>query len=287
MPNLIALLVGFLGLGWLGFQVKPKPFPPQRRNQQRSRDLGTVDLPPDLPEPVRRYYLMTIGESVPRVESLMVSGRGRVRIGIWLPLRWWVAHIPGYNFRRHMEVTWFDHTILKIVDEYIDECGMTNIGGFKSANKYIDQAANLILWAEAVAMPSLLLTDPRIRWQAIDANSARLTVPFEGQEDDLTFNFDPHSGLITRIQAMRHKNGPHKVCWWVDILAWAAAHDVLLPSRFAITWADDGAGRPWSVWDWEVFDWNVDLADYMPASTLSLSSAQPQAQSEKVAEHEY
>lgn len=281
-----AALIGAAGAGWLGFQVKPSPFP----LSQRSRDLGTVDLPPNLPEPVRRYYQTTIGNKVPRVESLVVWGRGKVRLGIWMPLRWWVAHVPGHDFRRHMEVTWFGLRVLTVVDEYIHGHGMThigaNIGGFKAASPYIDQAASLILWAEAVAIPSLLITDPRIRWQAIDANTARLIVPFEDQEDALTFHFDPRSGLITRMEALRHKNGPTKVNWWVDILSWAEAHDVLLPSQFSITWADDSGG-PWSVWDWEVFEWNVDLSATIPESGLTLSAEKTQAQSAKVAAHEH
>ena len=66
VPGLWVLL--FLVIGWLGFQIKPRPFPAQSRRHY----LGTVDLPPDLPEPVRCYYLTAFGAHVPRVETLVV-----------------------------------------------------------------------------------------------------------------------------------------------------------------------------------------------------------------------
>jgi hypothetical protein len=93
----------FLGIGWLGFQIKPRPFSVQSRRHYR----GTIDLPPDLPEPVRRHFLTIAGPHVPCVESVVVWGRGKIRRGLWLPIRTWVAHVPGYDFRRYMEVTWF------------------------------------------------------------------------------------------------------------------------------------------------------------------------------------
>jgi hypothetical protein len=139
---------------------------------------------------------------------------------------------------------------------------MTKVGKQEASGPYIDQAASLILWAEAAAMPSLLISDPRVRWEAIDANSARLIVPFEEQEDALTVHFDSQSGLISRMEAMRHKNGPEKVLWLVDFLRWGQFQGSLLPTQISITWADDG--KPWSYWDWEAFEWNVDITEHIP-----------------------
>lgn len=263
VPGLWVLL--FLGIGWLGFQIRPRPFPARSRRH----DYGTIDLPPDLPEPVRRYYLTAFGAQIPRVESLVVWARAKIRRGIWMPLRSWVAHVPGYDFRRYMEVTWFGLPVMKVIDEYVNGRGMTKVGKQEDTGPYIDQAANLILWAEAAAIPSLLISDPRVRWEASDDASARLIVPFAGQEDALTVRFDQQSGLITRMEALRHKNGPEKILWLVDFLGWGRFHDALLPTRISITWADDGT--PWSYWDWEAFEWNVDITDYIPEMQSALA----------------
>jgi hypothetical protein len=72
----------------------------------------------------------------------------------------------------------------------------------------------LILWAEAAAWPSLLISDPRIRWEAIDENTARLIVPFEDQEDMLTVRFDSQSGLITRMEPCAIRMARRKSSGW-------------------------------------------------------------------------
>jgi hypothetical protein len=267
MPGLWGLL--FLVIGWLGFQIKPRPFPAQ----SRVHNLGTVDLPPDLPEPVRRYYLTAFGPHIPRVESLVVWARARIRRGLWMSLRSWVAHVPGYDFRRYMEVTWFGLPVLKVIDEYVKGKGMTKVGRQEATSPYIDQAASLILWAEAAAMPSLLISDPRAHWEAVDASSARLIVPFEEQEDVITVRFDSQTGLISRMEAMRNKNGPEKVLWLVDFLNWGRFHNALLPTRISITWADEN--KPWSYWDWEAFEWNVDITNYIPEAQSPAFADEP------------
>jgi hypothetical protein len=157
-----------------------------------------------------------------------------------------------------------------VIDEYINGRGMTKVGSREETSGYINQAANLILWAEAVAIPSLLISDPRIRWEAVDADTANLIVPFEDQEDVLTVHFDSQNGLIKRMEAMRHKNGPEQVLWLVDFLRWGEFEGGLLPTRISITWADEG--RPWSYWDWEVFEWNVDLSNFIPEATVPQSA---------------
>ena len=47
----------------------------------------------------------------------------------------------------------------------------------------VDQAANLGLWGEALWFPAVLVTDGRPRWEAIDAHSVSLFVPWIDGED--------------------------------------------------------------------------------------------------------
>jgi hypothetical protein len=248
------------GLGWAGLQMSPWNLPSP---VDEPRDFGTVKPPDDLPTPVRRYYQAALGEQIPRVESLVVCGRGRVNFGLWLTLRYRLVHRPGYAFERYMEITWFGLPVLKAIDRYVDGVGMTGPLGHAATGSAVDQGANMILWAEAPLMPSLWITDRRIRWEAVDDTTARLIFPFGDEEDELTVHFDPESGLISHMTALRYRDERNgKIPWRVDFTSWQTINGVKLPARIAVTWEDQG--KPWSYWDFEDICWNVDISKTLP-----------------------
>lgn len=260
-------LVALGGLGWLGLQIPPKSFTPPAI---ATPNLGTVAVPADLPAPVRRYFLTAFGEEVPRVASMAAWGRARANFGLWMPLRFRLYHRPGYDFRREMEVTWFGLPILQALDQYINGQGMTGPVGHAETGPEVDQGSNMILWAEATLYPSLLLTDPRIRWEAIDETSARLLFPFGDQEDELIFHFDPQTGLVTRTSALRYQGTTgQKVPWSAEIQAWQTVNGMKLPLRVAVAWANQSG--PWSYWDFEHVLWNVDISQQLPTTATFLA----------------
>jgi hypothetical protein len=66
------------GIGWAGLQVSPSNLP---LPTDAPRDLGTIEIPTDLPAPVRRYYQVALGDQVPRIESLVACGHARANFG--------------------------------------------------------------------------------------------------------------------------------------------------------------------------------------------------------------
>jgi hypothetical protein len=56
--SIIGIAVIFLGIIWLGFQIEPKSFSP---HPEKTNDAGTIDVPPDIPAPVKRYYELLRG----------------------------------------------------------------------------------------------------------------------------------------------------------------------------------------------------------------------------------
>jgi len=253
-------LVTLAGLGWAGLQVIPTNFPPPT---DKAQDLGTVAVPADLPAPVRRYFQVAFGERVPRVESMVAWGSARANFGIWMPLRFRLYHRPGQAFQRDMEVTWFGIPVLKALDQYLNGKGMTGPVGNLDTGPRVDQGANLILWAEATFYPSLLITDPRIHWEAIDSTSARLIFPFGNQPDEMVFHFDAQTGLVTRTSALRYQGqSGEKIPWYAEILEWQTVNGMQLPKRVAVTW--ENKGEPWSYWTFDGIAWNVDISKTLP-----------------------
>ncbi|KCZ71107.1 hypothetical protein ANME2D_03139 [Candidatus Methanoperedens nitroreducens] len=263
---IISIAVILLDIGWLGFQIEPESFAP---HPEKTKDIGSVELPPDLPEPVRRYYEAAAGSPVPRIDSAVVWGKAKLRInGIWMPVRFKAYYLPGQAFLRYMEVTWFGRTILKVSDSYINGEGVLKIEGLlnmKETGEKIDQGQNLAMWGEAVFTPSVVITDSRVHWEAVDNETMRLVVPFGEQNDELLFTFDQKTNLITHVSAWRFRGQEEeKMPWLIEFTEWKTFHSVKIPARFEVTWEDEGS--PWSYWTVEGVEYNIDITDNLPVS---------------------
>ncbi len=258
---IISIAVVLLSIGWVGFQVEPDSFPP---HPDRTKDAGAVELPSNLPEPVRRYFEAAMGTHVPKIESAVVWGKAKLRInGIWMPVRFKTYYLPGRAFYRYMEVTWFGRPILKGHDTYINGEGAMKIEGvlnMRETGEKIDQGQNLALWGEAVFTPSVFVTDKRASWESVDKDTTRLVVPFGEKTDSLLFEFDAKTHLITQISALRYKGqGDDKTPWLIEITEWKRFHSFKIPARFSVTWEDEGS--PWSYWTVEGVEYNVDTTE--------------------------
>jgi len=261
---IIGILIVLAGIGWLGLQVKPKPFPAY---PEQTPALNTVALPADLPAPVAQFYETIAGDQVPVIESAVISGRGRLRIkGITFPARFRFTHIAGQGYRHYIEATMFGYPVMKVNEWYLDGHARMElpIGVIENESK-IDMAANLSLWGEAIWLPSVLVTDPRARWETIDDTTARLIVPFGDGEDVFTVTFDRETGLMHTLEAMRYREAADeaKIPWRNELLGWQRFHGIEIPSPAATTWLDEGT--PWAVWTIEDVVYNADVSEYIRA----------------------
>jgi hypothetical protein len=261
---LICALVAILVVGWLGLQVKPKPFPAY---PDQTPALKTVELPADLPAPVTWYYETIIGAQIPVIESAVITGRAKLRVfGLRFPARFRFTHIAGQDYRHYIEATMFGYPVMKVNEYYLDGNARMElpVGVIENEPK-VDMAANLGLWAESVWLPSIFVTDPRVRWEAIDDTIARLVVPFGEEEDTFTVTFDPQTGLIRMMEAMRYREATDeaKILWRNEPLGWQSFHGIQIPSPAAATWLDEGT--PWLVVTIEDVAYNVDVSEYIRA----------------------
>jgi hypothetical protein len=256
----IAILVV---LGWLGFRVRPRPFPPLA---ERSPILKTVPLPEDLPAPVERFYRQLYGDQVPGIESAVITGRATMSPvgGLKVPARFRFVHEVGRNYRHYFELTWYGLTAGRGNEHYLDgKSRLVLPFGLSDEGPQVDQAANLSLWAEYVWLPAVLVTHPRVRWEPVDENTALLVVPFGDQFERFVTRFDPATGRLHMIEAMRYKDSKStaKTLWLNESLNWDTVTGHQIPTTGAVTWFDQG--RPWAVFTVEDIVLNVDVRDYL------------------------
>jgi hypothetical protein len=258
----VAGLAALIALGWLGLQVQPRPFPP---HGERTPALKTVPLPAGLPAPSERFYRTVYGDQVPVIETVVIKSRAKMTIGVTLPARFVFTHNAGKDYRHYFEATWFGLPLMRVSERYIDGASLFELPFATYDNDAsTNRGANLAVWAEAAWFPAIWLTDGRVRWQAVDDHTALMYVPFGDKEENFVLRFNPDTGLLDGMEAMRYRDagdGAKKILWITRSLPGPTIAGTPLSAVGSAIWL--GQGRPWAVFTLEDVVYNVDVSMYI------------------------
>jgi hypothetical protein len=151
-----------------------------------------------------------------------------------------------------IQVTWFDQTFMRIHERNLEGHAMLDlsiIGRVEDA-PHTNRAAIQGYWSEVLAwLPSIALTDARVRWEAVDDSTARLYLPSLDDVEAFTVHFAADTGLMTEIETMRYQNEESAERWhWRNvILEWGVVDSWRVPMRAQTQWNDDAPSATWEV----------------------------------------
>jgi hypothetical protein len=256
LPSGLLWLGALLGLGWLGLRVRPAGL---ASGAAGDGALNSVPLPPGLPVPVDRFYRQTYGDQVPVITSAVIVGRGWLRLfGLRWQMRFRFVHEAGRAFRSHIEVTIFSVAVMKVDESLVDGRGhMQTPFGEQAPDTRLDQGSELRLWAESATwLPSVLVTDPRVRWSPVDDATALLHVPCGGGSETFVVRFDPDTGQLRLLESMRYRGDEvGKTLWLCEARDWAPVSGQKVATTGTVTWHDEGS--PWASFTVEEIIYNA------------------------------
>jgi hypothetical protein len=219
-------------------QVHPAPFAPI---EAAGTEVSTAPIPSGLPAVVERFYRVTYGDRVPVVRTAVITGRGGMRLfGVRFPARFRFTHLVGQDYRHYFELTVFGLPVMKANEYYVGGRERMELPfRVEENNPKLDQGGNLGMWAELLKwVPSAALTDPRVGWEPLDDATAVMVVPFGAGNERFVVRFDPVTGGLQHLEAMRYRSGVGEKVLWIDG-----------------AWFDEG--RPWATFDAEQVVLNV------------------------------
>ncbi|HVI32411.1 DUF6544 family protein [Phenylobacterium sp.] len=167
----------------------------------------------DLPDPARRYFLYAIRPGAPLRQVAELEMEGELSLGSkarpdYLPMRGrQVLRLDGFvwRVRAGTPAMWFSGS-----DGYVNRQGWTRFwlygllpivragGGEDFARSAAGRAvAESAFWAPAALLPS-----PRVRWEPVDADTARAVVTLHGHEHRVELTVGP-DGRPASVMVMR------------------------------------------------------------------------------------
>ena len=200
-----------------------------------------------LPAPVRRWLEASGVVGKERVHSVRLKQRGFLRTspdGEWMPAeahQYFSVDEPGFVWRAQVRMM----RVIPIAgrDSYLGGKGRMLIAAASllpvvdAADEKIDQGTLLRFLGEIVWFPGAALR-PYVRWEEVDATSAKATISYRGVTASGVFTFDDQGRMVSMSADRYRATGATATLdrWFIPASAWRAMNGVMMPVKGEVIW---------------------------------------------------
>jgi hypothetical protein len=251
LPKFVTILVAALaGLGLLlaaAILVANRRFSSEARSlsgraRQVSPGVVTAEMLQGLPAPVQRYLTYTGVVGKPMVSTVRLEMTGRIRQAeeqSWMGLEaneFYTVSPPAFTW--HATTKMAGLPLVRVRDSYLDGegglqvslLGLVTMDDARGAD--VDQGSLMRYLNEVMWFPSAFLGD-NITWEAIDDDSARVTLTDRGESVSAVLTFDEEGRLANFVgERYYHAGTPESVLipWSTPITSYGEFEGLRLPA---------------------------------------------------------
>jgi hypothetical protein len=272
-----AIALVFAVAVWLGSHLQQRALSQliEAFIEASSADSARVDFDgfADLPAPVVRYFSRVFPRGQPNIRLAQFRQVGALRTDIhsdrWLPFEASQIVAPaatGFLWNARVDIAPFLH--VRVRDALIAGRGSGHVlllSAFTVASDggtlEMNSGALHRYLAEAVWFPTALIPSTKLRWSAIDDNTALATLTDNGVTVALEFRFNAMGEVIGIYTPARWGsfNGSYKqLPWEGHFRNYQARGGIFVPSEAEVGWCSEGHWLP--VWKGTVMEAKYDLA---------------------------
>lgn len=208
----------------------------------RSLRPDAVDVPANLPEPVARYFGAALGPQRYRAPAAVLTMRGSIKIGRWLPFRARQLLAPRLG-------TVWEATVAGAIrgsDRYVDGVGAMTWKLFgvativRAAGVDVSRSAAERAAGESIWVPSAVSPAAGTSWSATDSGSIAAVIDTDGHRVDVEHRID-EEGRLTSSSFARWGDPDRTGAWaehrfGVEVAAHRRFGSIQIPSRGEAGW---------------------------------------------------
>ncbi|MBZ0300143.1 MAG: hypothetical protein K8J31_10395 [Anaerolineae bacterium] len=222
-----------------------------------------------LPEPVQTYLKRNVPEGQPAIYSVRLKQSGQMRLSPdqpWKPFRaeqYFTVDPCAFLWRvksQFLPLIWVSGR-----DQYARQQGdmlikiLSTLTVARASGPKTSVSALIRDLAEMIWFPTAWVHNDRLRWEAVDATTARAILHDHGVEARVTFHFDADGDLRELESNSRYQNetDAQPTRWWVTFGGYETFHGVRIPAQAEVSWEPESGRYAWWRGTITTIDYNI------------------------------